>query len=77
MIAIAWAWHMVRAWEIPDVQARREEIFMRVAFATRYGHCSYVEAMEMPIDDLTEYCCALERIVKEEMRPLEEARSRR
>lgn len=49
---------------------------MRIAFAGRYGHCSYSEAMTMPVDDLNSYCDALADIVREEQRPLDEARGR-
>jgi len=68
-------WHWTRAWLV-DPGKRRRDIFLRVAFATRYGHCGYAEAMEMPIDDLTSYCDALSTIVQEEQRPLESARRR-
>lgn len=74
-MAIVWAWHWNRAWMIDPAQ-RRHGVFMRVAFAGRYGHCSYSEAMEMPVDDLNSYCEALAVIVREEQRPLDEARAR-
>ena len=35
------------------------------------------EAMTMPVDDLNSYCEALADIVREEQRPLDEARARR
>ena len=72
---MVWFWFWTRAWTV-DPAKRRREVFMRIAFAGRYGHCSYSEAMVMPIDDLNSYCEALADIVREEQRPLDEARGR-
>ena len=66
---MAWSWHWIRAWRV-DFEERRKDIFLRIAFATRYGHCSYSEAMEMPLSDLGDYCKALGQILREE-RPVE------
>lgn len=49
-----------------DIGKRRADVFLRVAFATRYGHCSYAEAMDMPSSDLTDYCDALNTLLGQE-----------
>lgn len=43
-----------------------DRIFRRVAFACRYGHIGYQEAMDMPVRDLNEFCSALSEMIKEE-----------
>jgi len=65
MIMLAWYYHWIHA-GIRDYDQAREDLFSRIAYATRYGHISYVEAMSIPWGRLKSYLRALDKIVKEE-----------
>jgi hypothetical protein len=56
-----WIHHGERYRKIAD-----EELWMRLAIATRYGRCTLDEAMSLSWRRLKKYLTAVERLVKDE-----------
>ena len=59
----------MRALAESDPEARTKEIIEGVAFATRYGHVPYSEAMAIDKKDLALYNEALAKMIRQENRP--------
>ena len=57
------------AFEGPWREGGVEEIWRRVAFATRYGHIGLAEALTMPVRDLALYGRALADLIESENTP--------
>jgi hypothetical protein len=59
----------MRLFVIRNKDRALEELYDRVAFATRYGGMGYYEAMDVPVDELVLFNAAVGRLLEAENRP--------